>query len=222
MTRNQRLALLVALLVVAASVAVGVVLALDDDDERASSTSASASNTTTSTSAPSTTTTAEPATTTTATCAPVPGADLEAKEGPAPSGGMLVDGLEVASTTDGCADTVVFTFSTASAPEEPGYRVEYRSGPFTMDASGAPVTVDGAAFLVVRLEPAYGYDFENGDVTYRGPDDFRPLGTRVVSHAVLTGDYEGVVTWVFGLTEQRPFRVLAAGAPERQLIIEIT
>jgi hypothetical protein len=204
--------------VVAAAVLVGVLVL--DDDEGDDAAGPAVTTTSTSTTVASTTTTV-PATTTTEGCAPLADADTDGKDGSAPSGGMLVDGLEVATTTGGCTDTIVFTFSTDSAPEEPGYRVEYQPGPFTEDASGEPVSVDGDAFLVVRLEPAYGYDFETGEATYTGPTDFRPTGTRFVRHAVNTGDFEAVVTWVFGLSEQRPFRVLAAGAPERQLIVEI-
>ncbi|HEX5615328.1 MAG TPA: hypothetical protein VFZ83_09255 [Acidimicrobiia bacterium] len=217
MTRTQRIALAIgaALVVIIAAVVIAVAVS-DDDDETASSTSTEATTTT----AAATTTTVAPTTPPTTTCASPDGATTERKEGP-PSGAMLLNGVEIASTSSGCTDTVVFTFTTNSAPEEAGYSVEYQSGPFTQDASGEPVSVDGAAFLVVRLEPAYGYDFETGETTYDGPKEFRPTGTRYVRHAVNTGDFEAVVSWVIGLSEERPFRVLAAGAPERQLIVEI-
>lgn len=220
MTRRQRIALAVgaALVVVVAAIAIAVALA-DDDDETASTTSTEPSTSTTTVAA--TTTDAPTTTPPTTTCQSPPGATTERKEGPMPSSGMLVNGVEIAPTSNGCTDTFVFTFTTNSAPEEPGYSVEYQTGPFSQDGSGAPVAVDGAAFLVVRLEPAYGYDFETGETTYTGPKELRPEGTRYVQHAVNTGDFEGVVSWVIGVSEQRPFRVLASGAPERELIIEI-
>jgi hypothetical protein len=133
----------------------------------------------------------------------------------------MLNGVEIASTSDGCTDTIVFTFTADSEPETPMYKVEYQPGPFTDDPRGEPVNVEGAAFLFVRLEPVYGYNFETGQETYTGPTDFRPEGTRYVDHAVRLGDFEAVNTWVFGLSEQRPFTVTANGAPERQLILEI-
>ena len=68
-----------------------------------------------------------------------------------------------------CTDIVTFTFD-ADGARCPGYQIAYQPGPFTQDGSGEPVPVAGGAFLVVRFEPAYGYDFEAGDDTYTGPD----------------------------------------------------
>ena len=220
MTRRQRIALAIgaALVVLGAAIAIAVALG-DGDDETASTTSTEPSTSTTTLA--DTTTEAPTTTPPTTTCQSPAGATTDRKVGMAPSGGMLVNGVEIAPTSGGCTDTVVFTFTTNSAPEEPGYSVEYQSGPFSQDGSGAPVAVDGTAFLVVRLEPAYGNDFESGETTYTGPNELRPEGTRYVEHAVNTGDFEGIVSWVIGLSEQRPFQVLASGAPERELIIEI-
>ena len=65
-------------------------------------------------------------------------------------------------TTGDCTDSVAFTFDVTGA-DAPGYRVEYVPGPFTQDGSGEPVTIAGGAFVSVRFEPAYGYDFDTGE-----------------------------------------------------------
>jgi hypothetical protein len=102
----------------------------------------------------------------------------------------------------------------------PSCKVDYRPGPFTQDASGAPVKVAGTAFVAVRCEPAYGNDFENGGApTYTGPKRVVPTDTRHVREVVETGDFEGVVSWVIGLDVQRAFGITAGGTPERQLVV---
>ena len=50
----------------------------------------------------------------------------------APVDQLLTD---VTTATDGCVDSVTFTFRPSSAPA-PSYRVEYADGPFT-DSAGA-------------------------------------------------------------------------------------
>ena len=105
---------------------------------------------------------------------------------------------KVAVTNVDCRDSVTFTFK-KSGSAVPSCKVEYRPGPFSQDGSGAPVTVAGSAFVVVRCEPAYGYDFENGTTTYTGPKRITPAGTRHVREVVETGDFEGVLNWVIGL-----------------------
>ena len=128
---------------------------------------------------------------------------------------MLTD---VAVTNVDCRDSVTFTFRTgAVAP--PSCQVEYRPGPFSQDGSGAPLTVAGAAFVVVRCFPAYGYDYETGQTTYTGPKRISPTGTRHVRELVEMGDYEATLNWVIGLDAQRSFGITAGGTPTRQLVI---
>ena len=51
-------------------------------------------------------------------------------------------------------DRVVFQFRDGL----PGYRVEYAEPPLHEDGSGNVVELDGNAFVVVRMEPASGFD----------------------------------------------------------------
>jgi hypothetical protein len=123
-------------------------------------------------------------------------------------------------TTNDCVDTVQFDFE-SGASGSPGYRVDYQPGPFTEDASGKPVSIAGNAFLVVRLEPATGFDFVANKVAYTGPDRIPAKNGAFVTEAVRTGDFESVTTWIIGLRAQVPFGVEASGAPNHALRITI-
>ncbi len=69
-------------------------------------------------------------------------------------------------------DRVVFQFRNGI----PGYRVEYVEPPLREDGSGNVVNLDGAAFLVVRMEPASGFDLSvpEGAMVYTGPRRISP------------------------------------------------
>jgi hypothetical protein len=112
-------------------------------------------------------------------------------------------------------DRVVFRFKNAV----PGYRVAYVEPPLTEDGSGAPVKVDGTAFVSVRMEPASGFDLETGEgvLVYKGPRRIsgEDAGTSVVRELVRTGDFEAVLTWAVGLGDKVDFRVLTLEDPPR-------
>jgi hypothetical protein len=114
---------------------------------------------------------------------------------PAPAKPVLL--TKVDELGDNCVDHVVFSFR-SKYPNPPGYTVSYASPPFVTDAQGAPLPVKGNAFILVRLSPAYGYDFENGQPTYTGSDRITPAPTKYVTEIVKRGDSEGVVTWLIG------------------------
>ena len=122
---------------------------------------------------------------------------------------------------DDCVDHVIFDF-TGKGTDPPGYTVTYGTAPFVGDASGAPIAVAGSAFVVVKVKPGYGYDFETGKQTYNGPKSV-PVGhTNHVRAIVETGDFEGVLTWVIGLDTKRAFSVQATGTPRHQLVVTIS
>jgi hypothetical protein len=104
----------------------------------------------------------------------------------------------------------------------PGYRVEYQDGPFTEDGSGNPVDVAGGAFVVVRMEPASGFDLSTGEgqLVYKGPKRISgaDAGTSVVREVVRLGDFEAVLTWAIGLEERVDFRVLTLTHPARLVV----
>ncbi len=122
---------------------------------------------------------------------------------------------------DSCVDHVIFDF-TGKGTDPPGYSVTYGTPPFVADGSGAPVAIAGNAFVVVKVKPGYGYDFETGTQTYKGPKSV-PVGhANHVRAIVETGDFEGVLTWVIGLDAKRPFTVEATGTPRHQLVVTMS
>jgi hypothetical protein len=159
-----------------------------------------------------------PFTTTSLPCQPVPMPNTPVSN-PSPSKAVLL--TAVRETSDGCVDHIVFDFK-GKDPGPPGYSLTYGTPPFVQDGSGAPVPVAGKAFIVVRLSPAYGYDFETGVQTYNGARRIAATGANHVTEVVETGDFEAVVTWVIGLDTKRPFTVEATGAPAHQLVVTVS
>jgi len=103
----------------------------------------------------------------------------------------------------------------------PGYAVRYVKAPIREDPSNKVVIVAGNAFLQIRLEPASGTDLasNNAKQTYTGPDRIRS-DSAVVTEAVLTGDFEAVMSWVLGVDGRHPFRVSTLQSPSR-LVVDI-
>jgi hypothetical protein len=115
-------------------------------------------------------------------------------------------------------DRVVFEFRNVV----PGYRVEYVEPPLREDGSGNRVKVAGSAFVVVRMEPASGFDLEvpEGEMVYTGPRRIpgSEAGTSVVQEVVRTGDFEAVLNWAVGLSDRVDFRVRALSGPPRLVV----
>src|SRR5262249_53640020 len=177
------------------------------------------SDTTATTATTASTTSTAPSSTTTTTCPPAPPLPPQPVKSPTVGAAQLLTDVSVASTN--CVDDVTFDFTSKTA-DPPSYTIQYQPGPFVQDGSGAPVTVKGNAFIVVKLSPAYGFDFETNKQTYTGPQHVvPPTGAHHVAEVVETGDFESVVTWVIGVDSQRPFTVEATGIPQHRLVISV-
>jgi hypothetical protein len=115
-------------------------------------------------------------------------------------------------------DRVVFQFEN----HVPGYKVSYAQPPFVEDGSGNPVAVEGSAFVVVRMEPASGFDLATpeGRLVYKGPKRIEgsAVGTPVIQELARTGDFEAVLSWVIGLRDKVDFRVRTLAGPPRLVI----
>lgn len=116
-------------------------------------------------------------------------------------------------------DRVVFQFRDEGLP---AYRVEYAQPPLKEDGSGAPVDVAGSAFVVVRMEPASGFDLNSGEggLVYKGPKRISgsSAGATILRELARTGDFEAVLSWAIGLEDKVPFRVTTAASPARLIV----
>ena len=115
-------------------------------------------------------------------------------------------------------DRVVFQFKN----NLPSYRVEYVQPPLKEDGSGNVVQIKGSAFVLVRMEPASGFDLtkNEGELVYKGPRrlDGSAAGTSTVQEVVRTGDFEAVLSWAIGLSDRVDFRVRPADSPPRLIV----
>jgi hypothetical protein len=134
-----------------------------------------------------------------------------------PAEGEFFQLTAVRAARQPCFDRVVLEFR---EPGRPGYSVGYQPGPIVMDGSGDPVAVEGAAFLVIRVDRASGFDAGANMPSYTGPARIAPSDTVQVREVVRTGDFEGVLAWVVGVDQQRPFIVQVLSDPTR-LVVDI-
>ena len=165
---------------------------------------------------PATTAPAEPST----QCGPLDGGGTKAR--------TSEPGAEIALLTDvsfeaaDCVDRITFDFR-EDLRAAPGYTVEYRPADQALveDGSGNRIELEGDAYLVVRFEPAATGDLSGEElvITYDGPRRFETDG-QYVREVVKGGDFEAVLTWVIGVSEQRPFRVVESSSPPR-LVVEV-
>lgn len=71
------------------------------------------------------------------------------------------------------------------------------SGPFTMAGSGAPVDVEGNAFLGIRFDHLTLVD-DAGNPTFNDERDIK-AAQPIVKEVIVTDESEGVMTWIIGL-----------------------
>jgi hypothetical protein len=110
-------------------------------------------------------------------------------------------------------DRVVFRFD---GDRLPGYRIAYIDRPIRACGSGQAVPVTGDGWLEMRLIPAAAH--ADGEPIIRRRS--RASSLPVLKQLELTCDFEGVVTWVGGLSAPNRYRVLELADPPR-LVVDI-
>ena len=111
-------------------------------------------------------------------------------------------------------DRVVFEFDNAL----PGYQMEYVEPPITEDASDLPVDIQGNAFLQIVFYPARGVDLSGDTPRQTCCRSEITTGFAVLIDLQDTGDFEAVLTYVMGLSEEVDFRVLMLQDPFRIVV----
>lgn len=99
----------------------------------------------------------------------------------------------------------------------PGYAIEYVDSPVRACGSGRAVRLAGEGWLEVRFEPARAHT-PAGEVP-SGLGDRDP-GLPTILEVRRTCDFEGVVTWVLGMSSPEPYRVLELDEPAR-LVVDV-
>ncbi len=95
----------------------------------------------------------------------------------------------------------------------PGGHARYAKR-FFYDASGSPVPIRGG--LGVVLMPARAHTLSGANL-YAGPRLARP-GFPTLKAIAFTGDFEGTVSFAFGLSYHAPYRVFFLHDPQRIVI----
>lgn len=92
-------------------------------------------------------------------------------------------------------DRIVFEFEQGL----PEITLGRATPPFTQDASGLPIEVEGDSFLRLTMRGGTKQT-ESGTSSYDGPTEFEP-DFEVLEHLVEGGDFEAQSTWYVGLDE---------------------
>jgi len=118
--------------------------------------------------------------------------------------------------THAAYDRVVFEF----ADGLPEITLDRATPPFTHDASGVPIAVDGSSFLRLTMRGGTKQTEDNTS-SYDGPTDFDPAFATLID-LVEGGDFEAQSTWYLGLAGDACVRVILLsdeGAP--RLVIDV-
>lgn len=139
--------------------------------------------------------TATPTPTPTASPAPVADCVVKPQEGPLTSDRMT--DVKISSTAE--ADLITFVFGNASLPGpggQPRGDLMVAEAPYTESGSGQAIDMQGEHVLQLRFMHM-SLSSDTGDLTYDGPDEFKP-DTTILRHAFMFDAFEGQVGWYIG------------------------
>lgn len=111
-------------------------------------------------------------------------------------------------------DRVVFEFEQGT----PDLTLDRATPPFTGDASGLPIEVNGDSFLGLTMRGG-SKQTDDGTSSYDGPTEFEP-GFDILEALVEGGDFERQSTWYLGLTAEACARLTILDGPPR-IVIDI-
>jgi hypothetical protein len=109
-------------------------------------------------------------------------------------------------------DRVVFEFEQGT----PELTLDRATPPFSEDASGLPLDVEGVSFLRLTMRGGTKQT-DAGTSSYDGPTNFDPAFRSLVD-LVEGGDFERQSTWYFGLSAESCLRVLLLDGPPRVVV----
>jgi len=109
-------------------------------------------------------------------------------------------------------DRVVFEFEQGT----PELTLDRATPPFTQDASGLPLDVDGSSLLRLTMRGG-SKQTDEGTSSYDGPTDLDP-DLPVLVDLIEGGDFERQSTWYLGLTSEACVRILLLDDPARVVI----
>jgi hypothetical protein len=109
--------------------------------------------------------------------------------------------IRVAAHPEGGYDRAAFEFEGL-----PGYQVGYQSE-IAYDGSGAPVDLEGDAFIQVVFNPAQAHDDAGQSTLSSPPVEPVEVDFATLESYVLNGDFEGYVSVALGLDEKVGFNV---------------
>lgn len=136
----------------------------------------------------------------------LPGATCESINSGNPAN--FPDFVEVELESEAGVDRISFLFEPdPDAPSRPPLHFIHFTDQLVTEGEGAPVEVEGEAFLVVAFQ-AIGVDLSSEEPVevYTGPEEFTP-GFGTIREAEMLGDFEGQVSWGLGLARQECFVV---------------
>ncbi|MEJ5946009.1 hypothetical protein WDZ17_11975 [Pseudokineococcus basanitobsidens] len=143
--------------------------------------------------------------------------DVPEGAGTAPSeqaaGGGPLSVVAVRSARHDGFDRVVLELA-GEEPGEPGWYARYVDEP-TQEASGAPLDVEGDAFLELSVRGT-GYPFDTGQDELLGTVPGQ--GTDLVREVLVGGVFEGQAQVVVGLSEEVPYVVTRLQDPPRVVL----
>jgi hypothetical protein len=100
-------------------------------------------------------------------------------------------------------------------PRRPGFTIDYTKRLFR-EGSGQPVKLRGKRKMFLSLTPAYAHN-GRGNSIYDGPRR-RNLDLPTLRGVAFTGDFEGYVTFGFGLDRRAPYRIFTLHQPTRIVV----